>query len=62
MNGGSVFNTAMALGRLGTATGFFAGISTDFFGDGLAEGLKEASKVCLKFIRRKERNTPHWRW
>ena len=56
MNGGSVFNTAVALGRLGTATGFFAGISTDFFGDGLAEGLKEAG-VSLKFIRRKERHT-----
>ena len=56
MNGGSVFNTAVALGRLGTATGFFAGISNDFFGDGLAEGLKEAG-VSLKFIRRKERHT-----
>jgi fructokinase len=56
MNGGSVFNTAVALGRLGTATGFFAGISTDFFGDGLAEGLTEAG-VSLKFIRRKERHT-----
>lgn len=55
-NGGSVYNTAIALGRLGTATGFFAGISTDFFGDGLAEGLKTAG-VSTKYIRRKDLHT-----
>jgi fructokinase len=55
-NGGSVYNTAIALGRLGTATGFFAGISTDFFGDGLLAGLKEAG-VSATAVVRKERHT-----
>ncbi|MCH2164359.1 MAG: carbohydrate kinase [Marinovum sp.] len=30
--GGSVFNTAIAAGRLGAATGYFGGLSTDLFG------------------------------
>jgi fructokinase len=55
-NGGSVYNTAIALGRLGTPTGFFAGLSTDFFGDSLAEGLTVAG-VSQKFIRRKDLHT-----
>ena len=55
-NGGSVFNTAVALGRLGTPTGFFAGISTDFFGDSLTEGLKNAG-VSTKYIRAKDLHT-----
>ena len=38
--GGSVYNTAIALGRLGIPTGLFAGLSTDFFGDMLGEGLR----------------------
>lgn len=42
--GGAVFNTAIALGRLGAKTGFFSGVSTDLFGEMLADGLK-ASKV-----------------
>ena len=29
-NGGSVYNTAIAIGRLGTDVGLFAGLSTDF--------------------------------
>jgi fructokinase len=48
--GGSVFNTAIALGRLGISTGFFNGLSTDFFGDMLVEALK-ASKVDLKYAK-----------
>jgi fructokinase len=48
--GGSVYNTAIALGRLGIKTGFFSGLSTDFFGDMLREGLK-ASKVDLKYTK-----------
>lgn len=48
--GGSVYNTAIALGRLGIRTGFFNGISTDFFGDMLKEGLK-ASNVDLKYAK-----------
>jgi fructokinase len=48
--GGSVYNTAIALGRLGVPTGFFNGISTDFFGDMLKDGLK-ASKVDLRYAK-----------
>ena len=49
-NGGSPFNTAIALGRLGIITGFFSGLSTDFFGDSLATALK-ASNVDLKYTK-----------
>ena len=31
--GGAVFNTAIALGRLGARTGFFTGLSRDLFGE-----------------------------
>lgn len=40
--GGSVFNTAIALGRLGAPTGFFSGVSADFFGDLLKGKLRES--------------------
>lgn len=40
--GGAVFNTAIALGRLGARTGFFSGLSADFFGDMLRASLAEA--------------------
>lgn len=50
MNGGSIFNTAIGLGRLGNATGFFTGLSTDFFGDMLRAGLA-ASKVDLRHVK-----------
>lgn len=56
VNGGSVYNTAIALGRLGVSVGLFAGLSTDFFGDALQEGLTE-SKVSLKFLRKKPQHT-----
>jgi fructokinase len=46
-NGGSIFNTAIALGRLGAKVSYFGGLSTDFFGDSLVEGFKE-SHVDLK--------------
>lgn len=49
-NGGSIFNTAIALGRLQIKTGFFSGISTDFFGDSLKAGLLE-SHVDLKYAK-----------
>jgi fructokinase len=49
-NGGSIFNTAIALGRLGIITGFFSGLSTDFFGESLIAGLK-ASNVDLKYAK-----------
>ncbi len=48
--GGSVYNTAIALGRLGVPVGLFTGLSADFFGDMLQEGLK-ASKVSLKYAK-----------
>jgi len=37
--GGAVFNTAIALGRLGAPAGFFSGLSTDMFGEMLTEAL-----------------------
>jgi len=40
--GGAVFNTAVALGRLGAPVSFFSGISTDLFGEMLADGLADA--------------------
>ena len=42
--GGSVFNTAIALGRLGAPVQFFSGLSSDLFGDILRAELA-ASKV-----------------
>jgi fructokinase len=41
-NGGSIFNTAIALGRLGTKVSYFGGLSTDFFGDSLIEEFKRS--------------------
>ena len=35
--GGAVFNTAIALGRLGAPSGFLSGVSTDMLGEILAE-------------------------
>ncbi len=40
--GGAVFNTAVALGRLGIDTAFFTGLSDDLLGDVLRESLKSA--------------------
>ena len=41
--GGAVFNTAIALGRLGAPVGFVSGISTDLFGDMLRQGLIDSN-------------------
>ncbi len=41
-SGGAVFNTAIAIGRLGGQAGFISGLSTDFFGDQLRCDLQEA--------------------
>lgn len=38
-SGGAVFNTAIALGRLGTPVEFFCGLSSDLFGEQLRETL-----------------------
>lgn len=40
--GGSPYNVALALGRLGAAAGFLCPMSTDAFGDRLMAGLTEA--------------------
>jgi len=54
--GGAVFNTAVALGRLGAPVSFFTGLSTDFFGDQLKAEL-EASGVDLRHVRFSDRPT-----
>lgn len=54
--GGSVFNTAIALGRLGAPVGFFSGISTDLFGSLLTDALG-ASDVRFEFAARSQRPT-----
>ncbi|MBB5700245.1 fructokinase [Ochrobactrum daejeonense] len=54
--GGSVFNTALALGRLGTPTGFFSGISSDFFGEVLRDALAR-SNVDYSFAAISDRPT-----
>jgi fructokinase len=54
--GGAVFNTAIALGRLGVQTGFFAGLSTDLFGTILADALA-ASHVDISLAPRPDRPT-----
>ncbi len=52
--GGAVFNTAIALGRLGAPVGFFSGLSDDFFGQLLADTLA-ASKVDTRLCGRHAR-------
>src|SRR5918999_2317697 len=54
--GGSPYNVALALGRLGAKAGFMGGISTDFFGSLLWRTL-EASKVDLSYTVRTDRPT-----
>ncbi len=54
--GGAVFNTAIALGRLGAPAGFFSGISTDMLGEILADTL-QAAHVDTSFCARSGRPT-----
>ena len=54
--GGSVFNTAIALGRLGAPAGFLSGISTDLFGQILDQTLA-ASQVDASLAIRSDRPT-----
>ncbi|TKD03148.1 carbohydrate kinase family protein [Polyangium fumosum] len=54
--GGAVFNTAIALGRLGVPAGFFSGLSTDLLGDILAQTL-EKSNVDTSVAARSGRPT-----
>jgi fructokinase len=54
--GGAVFNTAIALGRLGAPSAFFSGISTDMLGEILTDTLA-ASKVTTDLCARSSRPT-----
>lgn len=54
--GGAVFNTAIALGRLGAPSGFLCGISTDLFGEVLVKTLAE-SRVDASLAIRSARPT-----
>ncbi|MCA1334241.1 carbohydrate kinase family protein [Pseudooceanicola marinus] len=49
--GGAVFNTAIALGRLGTEVGMISGISTDPFGERLKEALGASGVDTTRLIR-----------
>lgn len=54
--GGAVFNTAVALGRLGVQAGFLSGLSTDLFGDILCDTLA-AAHVDTRLAPRSDRPT-----
>ena len=54
--GGAVFNTAIALGRLGAPVEFFTGLSTDLFGDMLRQTLAE-SRVGTRYSPLSDRPT-----
>ncbi len=54
--GGAVFNTAIALGRLGAPVEFLTGLSSDFFGDMLRQALT-ASGVLTSYARVSNRPT-----
>lgn len=54
--GGAVFNTSVALGRLGNASGLFTGLSTDLFGKRLEKALT-AAHVNFDLAIRSDRPT-----
>ena len=54
--GGAIYNTAIALGRLGAQTGMLTGLSTDMFGQQLSGGLK-ASHVDVSHVITSDRPT-----
>ncbi|MCF6326726.1 MAG: carbohydrate kinase [Devosiaceae bacterium] len=54
--GGSIYNVAIAIGRLGRNVGYLGGISKDFFGQMLLDGLK-SSNVDLGLVAVSERPT-----
>ncbi|ESX56365.1 carbohydrate kinase [Mesorhizobium sp. LSHC422A00] len=54
--GGAVFNTAIALGRLGAPAGFFSGLSSDLFGGQFREALG-GSKVSSTYAHTSPRPT-----
>jgi fructokinase len=54
--GGAVFNTAIALGRLGAPVEFFSGLSTDLFGQQIMRVLSQ-SKAGTRYAHFAERPT-----
>ena len=54
--GGAIFNTAIALGRLGAKAGLLTGLSTDMFGEQLARALAD-SQVDATHVIRSDRPT-----
>ncbi|SFA87181.1 fructokinase [Poseidonocella pacifica] len=54
--GGAVFNTAIALGRLGVPSAFFSGLSEDLFGEMLSRALIE-SRVDAAYAAVSDRPT-----
>ncbi len=48
--GGAIFNTAIALGRLGIPTAMFSGIGDDQFGQNLLDGLKDSNVDISKIV------------
>jgi fructokinase len=54
--GGAVFNTAIALGRLGAPSAFFSGVSNDMLGEILDDTLT-ASEVDTRYLARSDRPT-----
>ncbi len=54
--GGSPGNVALTLARLGVPVGFVGGLSTDFFGDQIAEML-ETNGVAMDYVARLDRPT-----
>ena len=55
--GGSPYNTAIAIGKMGVAVNFLGSFSTDFFGEMLIKQLR-ANRVGDDLIVRSERNSP----
>ncbi|MCX7303385.1 MAG: carbohydrate kinase [Hyphomicrobiales bacterium] len=55
-SGGALFNTAIALGRLGTPVEFFSGLSSDLFGEQLRATLAE-SGVGSRYAHISSRST-----
>ncbi|HSF92078.1 MAG TPA: carbohydrate kinase [Paracoccaceae bacterium] len=55
-SGGAIFNTAIALGRLGAQTGMLTGLSTDLFGRQLEKTLR-ASNVDTSLVIQSARPT-----
>ena len=56
-NGGSVYNVAIALGRLGQDVGYLGGLSQDFFGDMLCKELANSNVDISLSIKSQQSTT-----